>query len=124
MDLLGILHLSLLCFPLVLLLIYSVIKFKLNRKIALLILFLYYLVPITWSINENECPLTNMEKMDPKKEAIRARFPSAPFLPLHFDTQLSSIFKFLGVKYNDNNMSRVIVGWNVLDFLIILWFCM
>lgn len=124
MDLLGILHLSLLCFPLVLLVIYSMVKFRINRKLTLLILFLYYLVPITWSINENECPLTNMEKINSKKKVIRAKFPTAPFLPLHFDTQLSSIFAVLGVRYNDNNMANVIIGWNVLDFIIMLWFCM
>jgi len=122
MNLLVFIHFSLLFFPFILILLDLTYKIKINRKYAVIILIVYYLIPIIWSLNQNNCPLTDIEKNDPKNKEIFEKFPSAPFLPLHWNDFLTKTFKFLKIEYNNKNVERLIVGWNVIDFLIILYY--
>ena len=123
MNLLSLFHLGLLCFPQILLGLDIAVNYVLPKYIVAPILFLYYLVPITWSLNKNECPLSNIEKNDDKEiQAIFEKFPSAPFLPLHFNSILTWLIPALGIQYNNTNMERIIVGWNVIDFIIIWYY--
>ena len=122
MNLLVILHFGLLFYPLSLVLIDYIYKYKINKKTAVVILLFYYLIPIIWSLNNNNCPLTDIEKKDPKNKEIFDKFPSAPFLPLHWNTFLTKVFKFLNIEYNNKNVEKLIVGWNVLNFLIIMYY--
>ena len=74
-----------------------------------------------WSLNNNKCVLTNIEKNE-KNEAIFKKFPDAPFLPLHFNGFLERAFRFFNIEYNNRNMEKLIIGINVLDFMIIWYF--
>ena len=66
------------------------------------------------------CPVTQFEKNE-KNKLIFDKFPDAPFLPLHCNDLLTKLFKLLHINYDNNNVHKVIVGWNILDFIIVLF---
>jgi hypothetical protein len=122
MDLLVLFHFTLLFFPFGLILLDYIYNYKINKRVALIILLIYYMIPIIWSLNNNTCPLTDLERKDPKNKEIFEKFPDAPFLPLHWNDFLTKTFKILNIEYNNRNVEYLITGWNVLDFLIIMYY--
>jgi hypothetical protein len=124
MDLLSFFHVVLIFFPIFYGLLYLInIQIIPKNKVKYLAIYLIilYLIPIMWSLNNNKCVLTNIEKNE-KNEEIFKKFPDAPFLPLHFNEFLERAFRFFNIEYNNRNMEKLIIGINVLDFMIIWYF--
>ena len=124
MDLLSLIHLTIVFFPILYALLYLIrinIIPKNKIKYLALYLILLYMIPILWALNTNQCILTQKEQNEKNKEIFK-KFPDAPFLPLHFNGFLEKTFKFFNITYNNHNMERLIIGINVLDFLIIWYF--
>jgi len=119
MNVLFILHFTLLILPFILIVLFYH-NYKLPKLFITTLLLIYYFIPIIWIFNKDKCPLTEYEKTNENKE-IYKKFPNAPFLPLHFNTFLAYTFDLLNISYNNENVHKLIVGWNVVDFIIILF---
>ena len=122
MDILAQLHMLLIFFPFIIVIGYLANLIPINKlKYLSPLLILYYSIQMSWSLNNNKCILTQMEKDDSNKH-IYEKFPSAPFLPLHMNGFLEKMFAFFNIEYNNKNMERLIYAINILDFLIIWYF--